>query len=56
MSERQRAFGRKLALSECVEEVICVDCESEPLLVEDESNLCAKCRALHPEMLLEDAR
>lgn len=37
-------------------ELFCVDCEVEPLLVTDETDLCANCRALHPEMLLEDAR
>jgi hypothetical protein len=54
MSWRQREAGRAAALSgHLFEEVICVHCETEPLLIEDETNLCAHCRALHPEMLLE---
>lgn len=40
-------------MSVLFDEVICVDCESEALLVSDATDLCADCRALHPEMLLE---
>ncbi len=35
------------------DEFFCADCDTY-LLVTDEGNLCADCRALRPEMLLED--
>lgn len=54
MTRRQREFGYESVLSGCLfDELICVDCGVEALLVSDETNLCANCRALHPEMLLE---
>jgi hypothetical protein len=56
MNERQRAFGYQWALiGSLFDECFCADCD-EPLLTADEANLCAACRALHPEMLLEDRR
>ena len=56
MSERQRAAGREFALAGIFyDDVLCNDCGA-PLLVVDETNLCAACRALHPEMLLEDRK
>lgn len=53
MSERQRAFGYQWALLGVVfDECSCVDCAA-PLVTTNEAILCAACRALHPEMLLE---
>lgn len=55
-TKRQRIEGRKLAISGVLfDEVCCTDCDA-PLLVNDEVSLCASCRALHPEMLLEVCR
>jgi hypothetical protein len=57
MSQRQREFGREAALIAGIfyDDCFCADCES-PLQVADISNVCAHCRALHPEMLLEDRK
>jgi len=52
MSERQREFALA-ALSGDLK--WSVDCDRE-LLATDEARLCAGCRALHPEMLLEDRK
>ena len=35
--------------------MFCVECEIEPLLVTDETDFCANCRAGHPEILLENS-
>lgn len=57
MSARQRFAGLEAALrGRLFDEVICIECESAALLVTDETNVCADCRALHPEMLLEDRK
>ena len=57
MSSRQRQAGFEAAIrGRLFDEVICIGCETAPLLVTDISNYCAGCRALHPEMLLEDAK
>lgn len=57
MSARQRYAGLEMALrGQLFDEVICIHCEFAPLLVTDETNYCADCRALHPEMLLEDRK
>lgn len=56
MSERQRVAGREFALGGFLfDDLLCNDCD-DALLVVDETNLCAACRALHPEMLLEDRK
>jgi hypothetical protein len=61
MNERQREAGRATAFSNepqwpnFYDEFLCRDCD-DALLVIDETNLCASCRALHPEMLLENRK
>jgi hypothetical protein len=56
MSQRQREFSYQAAREGILfDEVTCLDC-GELLLVSDEIDICAQCRALHPEMLLEDAK
>jgi hypothetical protein len=60
MSQRQREFAHVVVQEELkwscfFDEFFCADCDRE-LLVIDEVNLCAGCRALHPEMLLEDRK
>lgn len=62
MSERQRQAGADAARSygapqwsSFFDEFFCADCDVD-LTAEDVATLCAHCRALHPEMLLEDRK
>jgi hypothetical protein len=36
--------------------LFCADCQVEPLLMSDAAMICAHCRALRMEMLIEDRR
>lgn len=62
MNDRQRQFVREaLGASDdhrwhgIFDDFFCAECDAE-LLVSDETDICAGCRALHPEMLLEDRK
>lgn len=56
MNERQRAFGYQWALiGSFFDDCFCADCLA-PLPTADVATRCAYCRALHPEMLLEDRK
>lgn len=60
MSKRQREFAHAamtdaLKWSDFFDEFFCTDCDAE-LCADDEARLCSACRALHPEMLLEDRK